>query len=358
VRNQDGEKLDEADKEAARALRGKKKKKKKIEVPFLQQKWVQAVGILAVLGVMALGVYLALRPPSPDKLFAAIERAETQEARLEAATKFLDVHGAKGGERVDKAAAVFRDATVKAREKQLANRFQSNLSKPTEEDDPEAYSAAWDAMVAEKAGHLETAEASWQKAKARFPEEAKLTYATGEQLARARWGWVADKRLADIVTARADLARVKQKIDASRPIEQPLKTDHSSPESLAIRAVRLSNTFGDVDRAARVCDSLISLTEKDPEKHTWYLVGTHLKSQLAKAPMDPLKERARILGEWLDKAQKEAEDLKSDPESGAARRDVRNKCRDVTELYGEDTDGPGPEAVKRANKIAAMIPKT
>src|SRR5262249_8114030 len=50
-RNMDGSKLDEEDREAARALRGKKKKvRKKAAVPFLERKWVKAAGILLVPG--------------------------------------------------------------------------------------------------------------------------------------------------------------------------------------------------------------------------------------------------------------------------------------------------------------------
>ena len=39
----------------------------------------------------------------------------------------------------------------------------------------------------------------WAKAKARFPKEAELRYTfDGVELGKARWAWVADKRLADI----------------------------------------------------------------------------------------------------------------------------------------------------------------
>ena len=205
--NQAGDKMDAADKEAARALRGKKKKaKKKEDVPFFQQKWVQAVGILAILAVMAGGVYYAVKPSSPEKMYSAIEKAESSEDKLAAARKFLDSYGANGGEQVDKAAAVYRDLIVKAREEQLANRYNRNLSKPAEVDDPEAYNAAWGAMEFERLGQLEPAEAQWAKVKGRFPEEAKLPFTTkDDQLAKARWGWLADKRLAEIAAVKVEL---------------------------------------------------------------------------------------------------------------------------------------------------------
>lgn len=239
--NQSGDRMDASDKEAARALRGRKKKaKKKAVVPLLERKWVRAVGIVAVLAALATGVYLAARTTPPDKLYAAMEKAETPEAKLEAATKFLDAHGSKGGDMVDKAAAVYREGKVREREKQLANRHNStmaNMSRPTENDDAEAYQAAWLAMDYEKTGRLDLAEGQWQKVKARFPDEGKLPFTMKEDLlAKARWGWLADKRLADIAAVFAELSRLQKKIESGRPVEARFKTDRANPESVAIRA--------------------------------------------------------------------------------------------------------------------------
>jgi serine/threonine-protein kinase len=356
-RNSSGDRLDASDKDAARALRGRKKKRKATG-PLLQQKWVQAAGLVGLLGAMVFGVYLAVKPPAPEKLYASIGRAETPEARLEAASRFLEVHGAKGGELVDGAAGVFREATVRAREKQLDNRFHGNMAKPTEKDDPEAYGTAWEAMSAEKAGTLDAAEALWTKVRGRFPDEAKLQYTTNEdELARARWGWVADKRIADIAGARAELSRIDQKIAASRPIEQPLKTDPTSPESLALRARRLAR-LGDGDRAARVCEAITTLVDRDPDKHVWYLVGAQIRGTLPKSSGDPVRERLLLLDNWLKPLEKQAAELKTDRERGADRREVRNKCRDVIELYDDDDNPEVQQAVKYAARIAAEIPKS
>jgi len=356
--NQSGTKMDAADKEAARALRGKKKKaKKKAVVPFFERKWVHAVGILAILAVITAGVYYAVKPTPPEKLFAAIDKAQTPEAKLDAATAFLEAHGDKGGEMVDKAAAVYREEKVREREKQLTNRYNANLSKPTEADDPDAYRAAWDAMDAEKSGLLDIAESHWVKVKNRFPDEAKLPYTLkGDQLAKARWGWLAEKRIGELTAVKTELVTLKKKIEAARPIEQLLKTDESNPESLAIRALRLRQ-FGDHDRAARVCEKLINLTEKDPDKRVWFLVGTQIKSTLNKSINDPVGARLQRLDKWLDETEKQAQALKNEPERGAERREVRNRCRDVTELYDDDTEKGVQDALKRAEKIAAIVPK-
>ena len=362
--NQSGDRMDASDKEAARALRGKKKKvKKKADVPLLERKWVRAVGIVAVLAAIAGGVYFAVRTTPPDKLFAAIERAETPDAKLEAAAKFLEAHGSKGGEMAEKAAAVFREGKVREREKQLTNRHNSplpNMSRPTENDDAEAYQAAWLAMDHEKSGHLEQAEAQWAKVKGRFPDEAKLPFTTkDDQLAKARWGWLADKRLADIAAARGELARLRKKIDDGRPVEASFKTDTANPESLAIRALRLK-AFGDHDSAAVWCDRLTALTEKDPEKQTWPLLSSQIKGTLRKSGDAQAAVAARLLrlDKWLDATEKQAAGVKDNPDLGAERRDVRNRCRDVTELYNGDTEPGVPDAVKRAETLAALVPKS
>jgi serine/threonine-protein kinase len=356
--NQAGEKMDATDMDAARALRGKKKKsKKKADVPLLERKWVQAAGLVTVLLAIVVGAYFAFKSPPPEKLFAAIEKAETPESKTEAATTFLEKYGSRGGELVDKAAAAFRTGKVHEREKQLANRHAANLSKPTEADDPEAYQAAWLALECERDGRLDQAESQWIKVKGRFPDEAKLTYTLkSEELAKARWGWLADKRLADIAAVKAELEALKKKIADGRPFEQPMPVVKGNPESLAVKIIRLRD-FGDHDRAAADCDTLIKLTENDPAQRMWFLLGAYVKQGLNRRADGTLQQRLKRLDAWLDETERQANQYKGDPSFGAERREVRNRCRDVTELYGDDDEKAVRAAVERAEKLAALVPK-
>lgn len=359
--NQGGEKMDAADKEAARALRGKRKKaKKKEEVPLLEQRWVQALGIFAVLAAFVGVAYYALKPSSPEKLYAAIEKAGSHEDKLEAAKRFLESHGAAGGEMVDKAAIVFRQEVVHEREKQLTNRFNANLSKPTDADDSEAYNAAWAAIDAERDGRLDQAETFWIKVKGRFPDEAKLPFTTKEaELAKARWGWIADKRLADLGTVKTEVSRLKKKIADSILYEQPFSNDKTNPESLAIKILRL-RAFNDYERARQHCDTLVSLTEKDPEKRMWYLFGTAERLTLSKGTEGALDRRLKYLENWMKETKTLANQVKDVPEAGKERRDVRNRCREVTDLYS-DYDGDNGKEVRQhvddAKEIIAQVPK-
>jgi hypothetical protein len=358
--NQGGERMDAADKEAARSLRGKKKKaKKKVEVPFFEKKWVRATGIVLILAALAFGAYQAFKSPSADKMYAAIEKANTPEAKAEAAAKFLEAHGSKGGEQVDKAAAIFRESKVRERERQLTNRLKSKLLKPTENDDPDAYSNAIQAMDAEQTGQFDVAIALWDKVKARFPEEAKLPYTTkDEQLTKARWGWLADKRTTDITQARSELVRIRKKIEDSKPIELTLKGEASNPESALIRVLRLRQ-FGDHERAANECDLLIKRLEDDSDKRSWFLLASQVRTTIPKGAADPLENRKLRITQWLDQTQTDADAVKDTPETeaGAARRDVRNRCREVTELYEDDSETEIAKLIQRARKIAQLVPK-
>jgi serine/threonine-protein kinase len=351
-----GDKMDAADKQAARAGRGKKTRiKKKATGPFLQQKWVQAVGILAVLALIALGAYVAIRPASAEKMFAAIEKADTLDAKGEAAARFLEAHGETGGERVDQAAAIFRAAKVRERERQLVKRLPSN--NPGETDDPEAYGFAHQAVTAERSGQFDLAEAMWGKVKGRFPEEAHLPYTTtDEQLAKARWGWLADKRIQDVKAARAELAKLEQKISDNKQHERAAKYDPADPESVALRAIRLRG-FGDMDRALRTCEALIGQTEKDSDKRAWYLLGCYIKAHLTNGPLDPISARNEHIEEWLTEAENKAKVVKDDPDNTVERWMVRNNCREVIELYEDDPEITVKDAIKRAKAIAAMVPK-
>jgi serine/threonine-protein kinase len=356
-RNLDGSKLDEEDREAARALRGKKKKvKKKAEVPFFERKWVKMAGIVLVLLAIAAGAYLGLRPPSADKLAAAIDNSDTTEGRIEAAAKYLERYGESPGELTDKAAKVFREATTRQRQEQLTKRFHSKMQKPDDSDDREAFDAAWQAMEFERAGQLGNAELFWNKVKGRFPEEAKLPYALDEKtLAKAKWGWVAEERLRDIARAREAAAEARKTIENNRRFEKPFGTDQTDPKTLAVRALRLEE-FGDREKAVRTWAALIALTEKDFDRHEWYLLACQ-QHGTAKPPDNSTQARIGLIEQHLMAADKLAAEVRANPEDGPRRIALRNACREITDLYDDETDPAIKAQVARAREIAAAAPK-
>src|SRR5205823_10201856 len=66
---------DEADREAARALRGAvaRKKIRKKTVPLLERRWVQATGLIAVLAAIVGFVVIMTRPPTAEQLYDRVK---------------------------------------------------------------------------------------------------------------------------------------------------------------------------------------------------------------------------------------------------------------------------------------------
>jgi serine/threonine-protein kinase len=358
-RNLDGSRRDEADREAVRALRGKKPKKvkKKDAVPFFQRKAVQAAGLILALGAIAGGVYLALRPPSPGKLLAALDAASTTDDKLAAAVKYLEQYGDQPGEQTDKAAATFKELTTRKRDEVMNRRFASGLAKPADGDDPDAYALAWQAMEAEKAGQLGQAEGLWKQVRGRFPDEAKLPFALKDDvLARARWGWLADKRLADLRKVGQQAAALRKQVAEKRDYELEFPADPTSPEALAIRAVRLED-IGDRDKAGRVWDQLAALTEKEPDKREWYLLASHGRAGRGKIE-DPVGFRRDLARKKLAEAETiAARIVDGDPDEKKNKAEVRVRCREVAELYADESDPAIAAAAQRAGELLRKWPK-
>jgi serine/threonine-protein kinase len=356
-RNLDGSKLDDADRDAARALRGKKKRKKKDEVPFLERTWVKATGLVLALLLLVAGGYFAFRPSSPAKLIAAVDRADSPQAKIDAAQKYLESYGEQQGELTDRAAAAFREGHVALREKQLDTRFRAAMIKPFEEDDADAYRLAWDAIEHEQKGSLTQAEASWRKLKDKFPEEGKLPFALKDDvLAKARWGWLAEKRLADLHAAQNKLGEARKIIDDTRRNDLAFSVDPTTPMGLTIRGLRLED-FGDRAKAGAVWKSLADQTERDPAAHVWRLLALNklARGAVGTTPENSDDYRAKLVETKVAEATG-ITIAEGDPEANAKRRRIRVLCREVVDLYEDEVADKIKDLVGRARKLAATVP--
>jgi hypothetical protein len=348
----EGPPIDDADRDAARALRGlkKKKKKKKPSEPWHHQKWAKAAALSGCLLAIILGVYLAVRPPSAEKLAGRIDAATSEPDRLEASEKYLANYGNMAGPDTDKAAKVFRDARIHKREKQLANRFGVAKWKeaPEEGDDPTAYSLAMNAIQAEKDGRLANAQNFWNQVKSIFPEEGKLPFTFDDGvLKKALWGWVAEKRIRDIDEARKQDAELDAVIAANRNNEKPMPFDSSNARSLAIRARRLEQ-IGDTEKAARTWDTLLALPDKEPDHGMWLLLAGEHRSKLKDSPV----KRPELLAKLVRDADRSLGELRKNKQASALDwKILRAGCRDLVELYDDETDKPLVESVARAKQI-------
>ncbi|MBN9521781.1 serine/threonine protein kinase [bacterium] len=353
--------ITEEDREAARALKGRPRKKKKAKaVPFLQRTPVKAAFLLLALATLGGAVYLMLKPPSADALYAPVERvieqsknkeAVTPDAKTEAAERYLKAHGDAPGERTDAAAALFRAGTVEKAEKVLVNRFGSKWRDSPEGFDPEAYAAAISAIQAEKDGQPATAAGLWGRVRTKFPDEAKLPYAFDEAaLKKATWGWLGEKRVKDIEAAKALLPQLQKKVADARKFEVATAFNPDSVESLAVRALRL-DAFGDKERTRRTWDTAAGIAEKDHDQHVWFLLASERRAALGKVEPDAgmTQRRALIATQLsdLDKAEAEAK-ADSQPVKWIT---VRVLARDLVEMYDDDPDTGIMTAVRKARGV-------
>ena len=155
----DGSKLDDSDRDAAACVtRQEEEKEERGRGPTTRADLGEGHGHRARASCSSLaGAYYALRPASPERLVAAIDSADSPEAKIETAEKYLDHYGEQPGELTDRATKAFREGHVNVRERQIAARRRSNMIKPFENDDAEAYRLAWEALEFEEKGNLSNA---------------------------------------------------------------------------------------------------------------------------------------------------------------------------------------------------------
>lgn len=351
-RRDDATDITDDDREAARILKGKRgKKRKAAQLPLFQRPWVKATGLVAALLLLGVGVYFAVKSPPPEKLYAAIENAATPEARKEAVEKYLAAYGKRDDELTAKVKAKHRELLVAEREAQLSNRFArgGGFSKPEEKDDPEAYNWAWQAMENEKAGNMRTAGDYWGRVKDRFKDATEPP--------NALWTWVAEKRLKDIAAVDAELKKLQTKVVSNRQFEIAANPDSTNPESLALRAARLDE-FGDRDKAGRVWESVVTLTEKKAEFRVWYLIACQQKAGVPKeSAADAGKARVALLQKKVDAAEDLKNKAKATADNGLLTLSVRGQCRDIYELYEDEPGKEIADLVKKARAIGDEVPK-
>lgn len=355
-RHADGSRLTAEDREALRALRGKKVRKKKQrddrawwEKPLFQAS-AAVLGLVAVAGLAA----WAMWPPSADKLWQAVATASDPEQQRKAAETYLKRFGQNEDERTQKAAAVFRELVVRERNRVLQNRFNRGMSQPLENDDAEAYKLAWKALENEKLGNLALAEQHWKQLLERFADSAQLPFTLEEEtLQKARWGWLAQHRLHLLQEVRKLADTLRKQVDEYREFERPFPTDATQPETLAFSAQRLE-LFGDREKALRFWIQLYERTEKDEEQKTWHLLAGERKHRLTtvSSPADPLKQRLNLIEGHLQKAQQLLAVLQpNDPAIKRKRADIRILCRDIADLYADEGEPAIEKLVQQARSL-------
>ena len=351
--------MTDEDREAARALKGKKKKKRKAEaVPLLQRTWVKAVGLGAVLlGLVGVGVWLSL-PKSPDQAFEAVAKAATSDDKLEAAREFLKEYGGKDHPKVAEARALFKDLRTRKADQQLVNRYGSddpikpNRRKAQDQETQETMDAIWAAMKAEKEGKLKDAAAAWAAARDAVPDVDPSKYADEDAVRVTAYRWAAERRLADLDAVGREAARLDAVLDKGYAEEALPAFDERVPESRAVKAVRLER-MNDRAKASQVWADLAAATSADAERR-WHLLalGRQAATTPEKGKEDEAKQnRLAAVTKAADTAAAKWAAVKDDAKQLVGWRDVRNACRDLIDLYADESD----EAIKTRVDAAKQL---
>lgn len=369
-----GQSLDADDKEAARSLRdanrqksGKKARKKKT-VHITEKAWFKAIPLVVVLAIVIGALAYFLQPASRDDLVRSWRNAGTADARLEAAQRYLNRYGDDGSDTTAEVRASLREIHGERLQSVLDKRFRNRLGAlkfdtAQEDEDPEAYAAAWSALEAEDAGELNQAIGFWKKIQERGPIEDRF----GEG-----WKWLAEKHLGVLNSLDKKLAELRTELRDAASKELPWKFDPTQPDSLAKLAVRLdpgsrpisgdSTAFApnrkilphiqDPAKARKTWASLAEMTRDKPEMLQWHLLAARERDQRPDTKTEEaVKARVEKAEPILAAVTAEWQRVGQSLDLTAEQRDCRNRCRDLFELYDDESDEKMKAIVTQAREL-------
>ena len=252
-------KLDETDKEIARTLLGKKKRKVKVQ-PFYTKNWFTASALGVLLLAMGIGVWFLLQPPSADALY--------KEAEKKMASGNLDDHREAAREPIRQFLDHYPFDIRKAQVLAWRNRYELEMCQwyvkndRKGDDDP---GPGWVAVAAERDGRLDDAAKSWEKI---------VPLKDGDDPDRRGWGLLAEKSLTSIREANEIHARLTLRL---------AKKDDKAPLSDADRLTFDVLTAKEADdrRAALLAlDELRRFSENSDDNRAYWLLAQKLKRDL------------------------------------------------------------------------------
>ena len=204
------------------------------------------------------------------------------------------------------------------------------MKKAKEGEDEQAYESTIRAMEAEKAGKLSDATAAWGKVKERLAETSDKR--------KAEWTWVADKRYKEAKDVPTAFAKIASDYRQFRSNELPWNFDPADVKKLVTLAYRLE-MFDDKLKAREKWQDVIKETEGKSDQVVWYLLASQQAGLPTAAKIDdPMADRVKKVTAYLNKtAILEEEAPKSDLRL-VKFRECRNRCRDLIELYSDESD--------------------
>lgn len=257
--------LDEEDKEVARALLGKKKKKLK-PVAFYRKGWFTLLGVSAVLAGLAFVSYLVfLRVPAPETyikraqtLLKSTDFNERREGRetIDEYLRYYKTH-ARAGDMQEWADEYDRDEI----EKQMHNR------RARFQPDGAAEALARDALDNEDLGKLSDAGEVW---------EQLAKFETKKDPDDRAWGLVAKKYLGELRKVEQTYQDLQKKLTEEKTSGQKVQSE-SKEERLALEAVRKEQ----VSQALTAWNDLKAQVKDHPDQRRWYLLAAQKHRELS-----------------------------------------------------------------------------
>ena len=282
--------VNEEDKEAARTLLGGKGRlrRKRKRAPWYRGTGMKAAGLVAALAGVGVLIWLAVKPPAPEKLFAQAQQVmkKNDPDQWDKATEPIDVYLQHyGGRESDETKQINEwkrkidldknDALVEHYIRTHRSSYQAGLQvQPQNEADALAFKAA---MAADE-GDLKKAGELWNDVKTKF----------GEGSGHSNWGQLAEKRLEII----------RRVLEQEKSWELAEIKEGNELEQRAFEAYRaqvgnkVSQAREGFESLKQQCDA--TFREKshpawDDEDRYWYLYAAMKLNQLKKQSASPSK---------------------------------------------------------------------
>ncbi len=339
---------DAADKEAARNLIGKKKKKVKKGLPFYRQAWFVGLAALGVLALFGGLLYLLFRPASPERLYARAEKLMQKNTPEDWDTayngpikEYLQNYGDLPGEHTEKIRQ-WRDQIEVAECDRLTTRYverkrDKKMLPAAESGSPEeaAFAAAW----AEEEGLAREARERWEAMRQRYGQDRWGRYAAD----RARPYSDGDKQFQQWEEWLANLHKGGK---------EPEPTGLDAEGFTGLRYER----FGDLPRALERFETLKTDAAKDPATHGLALLASARIQELKDSISHNKFEDAQRKKNVEDKLANARKALGLDRDKGREAIDnARADCLDILALYARE---PGyDELLVEAKKVQEGLDK-
>lgn len=260
--------LDETDKEAARTLLGKKKKKKK--VAFYRQGWFTVLSVTAILGALAFVTYLAFfRVPSAEEMYAQAEhllKAGDEQSRKEGRATIATFFEYYKDDARAAPMQAWADAYDLERYERIMERRRKAKIRIDEKDvDAKAEELAREALDYEDRGRLDDAAETWQKLK---------EYKGNANPELHAWGLVGEKYLRQVQEIDKLYQELAARVAAEKETGEKASAE-SKAERLALEALRKDQPAS----AMAAWTDLKSHAQDSSENRRWFLLAAKMERE-------------------------------------------------------------------------------